>query len=53
MKNLMDLSTVHGVRENVIWLDRFVTTEELATVFRCTSIYVTPFDECTPTSVST
>ena len=42
-----------GVRDRVIWLDKFVSNEELARMFECTSVFVTPFDESTPTSVRT
>ena len=42
---------MQGVRDRVIWLDKFVSTEELAAMFECTSVFVTPFDESTPTSV--
>lgn len=53
MRNLMDQATAHGVKENVIWLDKFFPTEDLMTMFKCTSVYLTTFDESTPTSVST
>ena len=52
MANLMKQATALGVEDNVIWLDHFVPTQELMNVIKCTSIYLTPFDESTPTSVS-
>lgn len=51
MKNLMEQAAAQGIRDHVIWLDKYVATEELLTIFQCTSVYLTPFDEITPTSV--
>ena len=51
MVNLIEQATALGVKDNVIWLDRFVPSEDLMTMFKCTSVYLTTFDESTPTSV--
>ena len=51
MVNLIEQATALGVEDNVIWLDKFVPTEDLMMMFKCTSVYLTPFDESTPTSV--
>ncbi len=53
MRNLLDLATALGLKDKVIWLNNFVPTEELMLMFKCTSVYVTTFDESTPTSVCT
>lgn len=52
MKNLMEQAAAFGVKDNVLWLDKFVPTDELMMVFKCTFIYLTTFDESTPTSVT-
>lgn len=51
MANLIEQAVALGVKDNVIWLDEFVPTEELIKVIKCTSVYLAPFDENTPTSV--
>ncbi len=51
MLNLIRQAAALGIRNRVIWLDKFVATEELLTLFQCTSVFLTPFDEITPTSV--
>ena len=52
MANLIKQATALGVEDSVIWLDHFVPMGELMNVIKCTSVYLTPFDESTPTSVS-
>lgn len=52
MANLMKQATALGVKDRVVWLDEYVPTEELMDVIKCTSVFLTPFDENTPTSVS-
>jgi hypothetical protein len=52
MENLLDMANAYGVRDHVLWVNAFVSNEELALMLACTTIYITPFDECTPTSVS-
>jgi hypothetical protein len=51
MVNLIEQATALGVKDNVIWLDKFVPSEDLMMMFKCTSVYLTTFDESTPTSV--
>lgn len=52
MANLIKQATAQGLKDRVIWLDEYVSTEELMKVIKCTSVFLTTFDENTPTSVS-
>ncbi|CAL8465900.1 g5436 [Coccomyxa elongata] len=50
MTNLMRQATALGLKDKVIWLDEFVPTDKIMDMIKCTTIYLTPFDENTPTS---
>lgn len=52
MNNVIEQAMAGGSRDRVIWLDTFIPIKELMTMFKCTSVYLTLFDESTPTSVS-
>lgn len=51
MTNLMEQAAAQGFRDHVIWLDKYVATQDLLAIFQCTSVFLTPFDEMNPTSV--
>ena len=52
LNNLLEQARARNINDNIIWLDRYVASEDLMMVFKCTAVYLTPFDESTPTSVS-
>ena len=52
MANLIKKAAALGLKDRVMWLDEYVSTEELMKVIKCTSVFLTPFDESTPISVS-
>ena len=45
------LASALGVRERVLWLPDFVHEAELMRILQRACVFVTPFDESTPTSV--
>jgi glycosyltransferase involved in cell wall biosynthesis len=51
MPGLLALAAARGVRGHVLWLDGFVEQAELAAMLARAAVFVTPFDESTPTSV--
>ena len=52
MARWLRLASVLGVRKHMLWLPDFVHATELMHMLRRASVFVTPFDESTPTSVS-
>ena len=52
MAGWLRLASALGVRKRVLWLPDFVHAEELRRMLRRACVFVTPFDESTPTSVS-
>ena len=51
MPGLLALAAERGVRAHVLWLGDFVHEAELGAMLTQASVFVTPFDESTPTSV--
>ncbi|KAK9820039.1 hypothetical protein WJX72_005392 [[Myrmecia] bisecta] len=50
MPGLLQLAETLGVAKHVLWLDQFITLEQLEALFVRATLYITLFDEITPTS---
>ena len=50
MPKLLEQASSLGVGQHIMWVNRFVSSEELSALFGRATIYVTMFDEVAPTS---
>ncbi|KAK9820019.1 hypothetical protein WJX72_005207 [[Myrmecia] bisecta] len=50
MPRLLDLASSLGVGQHIMWVNRFVNSEELSALFARATLYVTMFDDIAPTS---